>query len=295
MLIAVEGPDGAGKSTFVELLRKLMIEDGRSPEVRHSGPPELWPVSEYELGTQDYRPGRGQDIIYDRLHVGEQVYGPIYRGKGMSPGEYEHVTAWLNRLGLVTIFVFPPIDDVRMNLIDRGDAMVKAEDLRAIFNGYTQQLFRYKLPHQTVARYPTKSDGLMALRLGARIEQMNADTAKLNSFIGWRYPEVLLVGDTKSSMAGEHVQAFVPWSGYSGAYLMDAVLQRYVTWAAVNAHDDNVSEAYSLIKPQTVVTLGAVADAECAHYAIPVTKHAWHPSYALRRRGMPVADYARTI
>lgn len=294
MLIAVEGPDGAGKSTFVEILRQIVAKD-HDVEVRHSGPPTAWPVSEYELGTQDYRPGRDQNIIYDRLHVGEQVYGPIYRGKGMAPAEWEHVNGWLNRLGCVTVFVMPPIDEVKENLGNRGDDMVLPPHLDQIYRGYSEVLVGYKLARQVLYSYPTERDAYRAVKLAMRIEKLYADTAHLNSFVGWKSPDCLLIGDAKSSMAGDHVQAFVPWPRFSGEFLMNAIVDRYVTWALINAEDDDVAEAVRLIRPATVTTLGAVANAACAHAGVGVDANAWHPSYALRRRGLSIEQYKETI
>lgn len=295
MLIAVEGPDGAGKTTFVEQLRQFISKELGDAEVFHSGPPTQWAVSEYELGTQHYRPGQGRHVIYDRLHMGEQVYGPIYRAGGMKPAAWEHVCGWMNRLGCLTVLIMPPIDEVRENLRVRGDDMVHPVDLEEIYQRYASTIVGYKLPQYVLDRYPTERDVFSVVKLAMRMEQLYADTARFTSFVGWKYPAVLLVGDTKSAKAGNHIQAFVPWPGYSGEYLMNAINGRWITWALVNALEDDILEVVATLKPQSITTLGVVADHHCALLGVNVTTHALHPSYAMRRKQMPLEQYRNTL
>lgn len=80
MLIVIEGPDGSGKTTIGRRAFDLLSEDG-STEIRHFGAPRKDPLIEYAEAFDGYTPGAGRHLIVDRLHWGELVYGPIFRGE----------------------------------------------------------------------------------------------------------------------------------------------------------------------------------------------------------------------
>jgi len=69
VLIILEGPDGAGKTT----LAKLLAELGALTYVHH-GPPSGPPFNQYQAALHQ------KDVVIDRLFHGELVYGPALRG-----------------------------------------------------------------------------------------------------------------------------------------------------------------------------------------------------------------------
>jgi len=79
-LVVIEGPDGAGKTTLAEDLRRAF-----GHEIRHEGPPPPTqdPLLYYFGRLYDAHLAtfctRGQ--ILDRFALGERVYGPILRGE----------------------------------------------------------------------------------------------------------------------------------------------------------------------------------------------------------------------
>lgn len=71
-IVIIEGPDGSGKTTLADYLA-----EGSGAVVRHSGVPSENPLLDcMEVALI----GDGMwTLIVDRLHLGEQVYGPIMR------------------------------------------------------------------------------------------------------------------------------------------------------------------------------------------------------------------------
>lgn len=72
-VIAIEGPDGAGKSTLIEKLKqdlgREVIHTGGPPKTREEWMDRLIMVRSYQ----------GKPVLFDRLpQVSEQIYGPLY-------------------------------------------------------------------------------------------------------------------------------------------------------------------------------------------------------------------------
>jgi energy-coupling factor transporter ATP-binding protein EcfA2 len=169
MLIAVEGPDGVGKSTFVQLLSSLIP----GAELRHCGPPEEDDyMVEYGMPLLGYIPGAGTDIIYDRLHVGEQVYGPIYRGHGMPQTDYYRLTKFMRIKGLFMVFLMPAETMAQANIDERGDVMVETSVIPQIYARYRHQITLYRLPCLVLDRYPTEEDAMQTIKLARRFEEV---------------------------------------------------------------------------------------------------------------------------
>lgn len=75
MICVVEGPDGAGKST---LAQRIAVRFDCS--VQHEGPPPLKVkiLQHYGLSLQRARE-EGHNVVFDRLALGERVYGRLLR------------------------------------------------------------------------------------------------------------------------------------------------------------------------------------------------------------------------
>lgn len=74
LAVIIEGPDGAGKSTLAEQLATSM-----GLVLRHTGPPKTSALDECaEMLKLHDRTGLG--VAFDRFHLGERVYGPVFRG-----------------------------------------------------------------------------------------------------------------------------------------------------------------------------------------------------------------------
>lgn len=92
----IEGPDGAGKTTYS---RKLCEQFGLA--YHHEGPPpaDVDIFKHYKFLLETKIP-----TCFDRLHLGEMIYGPLLRGKS---GISFEQCRYLSHMALVTVCLPP--------------------------------------------------------------------------------------------------------------------------------------------------------------------------------------------
>lgn len=85
MILVVEGLDNTGKSTLIKNIRKHVLTRPRTAALHCSSTPlnvdEQWPFQHYNnlLSAVQQMSFNDWDVILDRSHLGEAVYGPLYR------------------------------------------------------------------------------------------------------------------------------------------------------------------------------------------------------------------------
>lgn len=138
-IIILEGIDGAGKSTLAEALKAA------SPlpaEIVHKGPMTQTVVEEYMRPLLDWP--EDKLLIADRWHVGEMIYGPIYRGASLVEGDYnDTIEKILGVLNAVRVIVQPPLEVVIERMAARGEDYLKPQHVKKVYNFYK----RYQKKH----------------------------------------------------------------------------------------------------------------------------------------------------
>lgn len=130
MFIIVEGPDGAGKSTFVKELCLALWRKGRGTVlVNPKRSPNQSPIIEYKTRLDFYRPNTGLDLILDRCWYSDDVYGPVWRGKGLDFKDRKELENWAMSLGAVMAILDQPDEVLAERLAARGDPDVSPEDV----------------------------------------------------------------------------------------------------------------------------------------------------------------------
>lgn len=137
MLIILEGVDCSGKTTLADAItKKLGVRTIRLA----SGPPMRSVLLEYvNRLTDSYRPGAGIDIVADRWHWGELVYGPLLRNRSaIDEAQLDYIDHTLNKLGAVLAYLAPPKALVLQRLKERGDTLIRPVLIPDIMSGYAR-------------------------------------------------------------------------------------------------------------------------------------------------------------
>jgi thymidylate kinase len=134
--IVLEGPDGAGKTT----LAKSLVET-RGYAYHHEGlPPAENMLIYYARQFQVVIDAHERPVIFDRLHLGELVYGEIIRGHNRVGGirGLRLLELLLQARGAVTILCLPPEKVCIENWFARkGQEYVQNRDIfSAIYANY---------------------------------------------------------------------------------------------------------------------------------------------------------------
>lgn len=106
IVTVIEGPDGGGKTTLAGMYAQV----NPPTAIVHTGPPTPGGDVRAELlAALAANPGRA---VFDRFHLGEQVYGPLFRG-GDALGREGRlaVEAELKRRRAVVVLAMPPFGE----------------------------------------------------------------------------------------------------------------------------------------------------------------------------------------
>lgn len=305
MLIIVEGPDGAGKTTFVERLRDRIEHRHCAPgtvDTLHARLPKSHPLDEYERPLLGYRQWFGRHIICDRWHWGESVYPHVLR----RPTQYDlpvrrHVELFLRSCGAVVAYLTTPWEMASARVAVRGDDYVHPSQLRWLKYEYDNVARRTLLP---VCKVPSNfhADDLDAVIDTARHYERHTQRLRaFTTYVGSADPEVLLLGDVRHEFRrgrrpgpgfNEHWPAFGPLPATSGYYLLKH-LRTVRKLGLANACDvDDWHELWQALNKPPIVTLGVEATRRVDRIDFG---SAPHPQYMRRFHHIHGAEYARVI
>lgn len=132
MIIILEGPDGAGKTT---LAQQLATAFGLT--VHHEGPPPQ-NVSMLQHYGRILDDARGKNVVFDRLYVGERVYGPIVRGQDrLGEDGYKRMRQLSWAVGALEILCLPAFEVCLTNWQNRkGELFADPIKLRQVHDSY---------------------------------------------------------------------------------------------------------------------------------------------------------------
>lgn len=166
MIIFVEGPDRAGKDTCIRMLKDEVFVDPKTIEIHSSATPkgnqfcDLWPEIHYThvLKHAVNMHMDGFTVIFNRSHLGEDVYGPLYRGTdGSFVYDLERRILPLDSCYLILLTDSPE------NLLRRSDGLsLEADKLASIKQTVNRFDYVYKksaIAYSHKLRYYSARDG----------------------------------------------------------------------------------------------------------------------------------------
>lgn len=293
-IIVTEGPDLAGKTTFVQnivanLVNVKTLKQGPPPP-----PPHRVDILEHYLRPIQnlcFEPmiNRPQWLILDRWHVGELFYGPLLRGKSLLTGQQaDYIDMVLQTFGCNFTYVTQPTPVLEQRWDLRGDGLIKREwlgELNANYHHWMTQRPHWVCYTESQFDFAGFNESPMA-----------------GQYIGPRQPRVLLLGDQRNNH--RMIFPFVPERATSGHWLMSALHAGKVNHMDVGIMNACEIEPEKLFKQwhdlhkPPVITLGNNAK-KAWEKTVPLClrHHLNHPQYerrfyhaATERYGLKIKD-----
>lgn len=301
MFIIVEGPDCAGKSTFIDKISRELAASAVSHKRTACGPPKPADrdvFEEYEHRVDILQQGV-QVVVSDRWHWGETIYGPLFRNKSrLDTAGWRHVELSLLSQNAIVVYLHETSTVLLERLLTRGDELVHAEHLCDIEAGYHWCLRNTALPVISL-RSPDTRDATRVVDIAMRVYNAPAAwLARLHpSYIGSSKPKVLLFGERRGGKPPHNGDrfAFTPRGGASGQFLLEAISERLWSHIGVaNAVEEDCRLLWQRLGSPPVVALGHSAALELRKASVP---HAAvpHPQYVRRFLHDKQQDYGWLI
>lgn len=311
MLIIIEGPDGVGKTTFIEGLKAHMTKTFPTHviDVMRRGVPKQHPLDEYVTPLLDYVPRTKHHIITDRWHVGEWVYPSVLKRKTKADrATWYYIEMFLQSRGAIIVHLDDKEENIAQRVRDRGDALIIPEMTPQI-----AQAYRFMYDEHLIRHTRFRVDGKLKnehayhwlISRAGELEHHASDVWPFKTFVGHPSATTLLVGDIRHNVKLDDPStyhdkpAFMPYPATSGHFLLKH-LQRHTIhngMAMVNACDvDDIEKVISAVQPLLIVALGENAAKKIGTMgfftgfgAVP------HPQYVRRFHNKSGDAYASVI
>ncbi len=264
-MIIIDGPDGSGKSTLVEYIKK-----NSSIQLVKPFYPKQNQLSYYLHSPAHYAP-----FYLERYYTSELVYPQFKEGRDqMQPWHQYLIEAGLMPFAPVILYVRPEKETILENIHVRGDDYIKLEEIDQMLYFYDNVMENTYVP---VFTYDYKQNNLdTILKLVETIHQQRQEKAlKLQKFMssGNLYEEgcVMFVGDMPSnySVGKGFIRAFISNTGSSEYFhrcLFDAgvyptkQIPYFTNWNKCEGNDKlnmrALEEEIVIVKPRKIICLG---------------------------------------
>lgn len=156
MIYIIEGPDGAGKTTLVEQIKKSHM----NAKVLHFGAPQTPEEADnyYKVYAEAINAKRDDEVlIFDRSWYSDMVYGPVMRNRQEMTQEHADMLSAMvvARGGGIIIYCTAPIKVLWARCQRRGETYLQNQaQLQAISAGYSKVMAE-NVRFLPVVRYDT--------------------------------------------------------------------------------------------------------------------------------------------
>jgi hypothetical protein len=298
-ILVLEGADGTGKTFLAKELEK------RGYRYEHESQPPTDDL--FEHYTRKLLSARGQRVCFDRLHVGELIYGPVMRGKSLITIEQMRL---LNRLlysmGGKLIFCDTSDYKIQGNWLKRKgqeyvDRVDKILDIAAKYRQCFDQEFT---DHDTIAYdycgsyflerikqfFPYDAAPDFLKRRACLPGVIGSPEAKF-LFIGERVNEKLSFGEDLAFYSMENSAGFLNRCLWDAGYPEFEV--SFTNAIALGGCPRNLYALWQRGLP-VVIALGKVAHQACVNQAVPHLA-APHPQFVKRFEAKKRGSYVELL
>lgn len=321
MFIAIEGPDGAGKSSLIEAIENEIKAQQPNVEIvrHHKGkPPEETRrclLKEYAIDLQ-YDNLFDSVHLADRWHWGERTYAPLKRphtnidGYGLlGIAGWRWVELFMQSRGMAQFFLYQTLETIIERVSSRGDDFVQVAELKTIHDAYVDTASHFAILTETLMPGKNSKDVLPefarhVIELARSASQKASFLSSYPEYIGTIRPKVLLVGDKRNiteQYGEETILPFMPVSDSSGSYLMAALPPEF--WKRVGIVNGNdispkrLSDLHVALGSPPIAALGRLAEKAILRTTIHYDDYNTvpHPQYVRRFRHSEMFDYGLAI
>ncbi len=232
-VIILEGPDGGGKTT---LANQLVKEFGYVR--KHEGPPPPGAdlVARYQELLNDSIESK-QDVVHDRLWLGERIYGPISRGVDRLGDEGQRLFDRIHTSKKILQFVcLPPIETNQsvysLKVQEKDDYLKSMDKWKEVYSSYNNWLYNNMGPFYQLFDYSNGDTAKLAASL--------ADYYYLGRFpkgmVGSSKARYLFIGDQPN-----HESIDIPFHALNGS---SGYLNRAIAMAGIKESELALANAY---------------------------------------------------
>jgi hypothetical protein len=296
MRIILEGPDGCGKTTLAHDLQKWLNHHGAFPvNIHHEGPPP--PKVKLLEHYGNVLLSSDEHTIFDRLALGELIYGPILRGEDRL-GEvgwrvFRRLLTARNVLHIICILPWErALANWSVKHVNGTDLVTRAEQYHRVYTGYVRRVENADESH-VVYDYTTSSLSLLKDLIILRGKQK----AMLPYLIGAPGATNLFLGDRGANPDCTVDLPFFATEG-SSRYLHDALevaaIPEHQMFFMNARNNSGFMNAIPYTPSMRVVALGVHAARACISQDVPYEKVP-HPQWWRRFRFHEVNKYAKLL
>jgi len=292
MILLLEGPDGAGKSTLAAEFVK------RGWRVAYHDDPPLPGEDKFEKYTNillSIKPG--EDVILDRFAPSEYVYGDIcHRGSQISVEKLRLINRLLFSKGALAIFCLPSFETTEANwAARRKDELVQSSDRLFLIWKMYETLFKFEFANLNAIIYDYTKGPSISMAFPTKLPIHLLPRSLPEGVIGSPEAKFLFVGEQSAEARDLAFYSDERSAGFLNSTLVEA---GYAEWqlAFTNAltHDGKKRNLHDIYDGRIVIALGRIAQRTCLHQAVPFLP-APHPQFVRRFRSKRVKDYVRLL
>ncbi len=259
-LIVVEGIDGSGKSYLVNQLSNAMEND---VTVLHRGPLKKHPLEEYVLALTKTHDPRDSTTLCDRWHLGELIYGPLYRGASrLTPAMHLYVEHVLDSMGAVKLLMMPEFPVVERRITSRGETFLQPQHRRLVYDAY-QEVANLHQGWQVIPGGVNPAGLTATVSLAVeRAQKASEHRSCAPSYVGTLRPKALFLGHepSRNPLRPRHSTAMPTYVGTFSEYLHLACISAGIeNFGIADPSTTAIRRAWEVLGEPVIIPIGSRA------------------------------------